>query len=70
MKIKKQKKISRNIEFLRAKAEVLRPIIEYYRQDKLKLIRFLIKEGYKKKKIAEVLDVDPSAITRILQRNK
>ena len=50
--------------------KVLKPIIDYYKQDKLKLIRFLVKEGYLKQDIAKVLDVTPSAITYLLKREE
>lgn len=57
-------------EFFRAMAKVIKPIVEYYRKDKIKLVRFLVTEGYQKQKIAEVLDVTPGAITIFLKRNE
>ena len=50
-------------------ADIMKPIIKYYRQDKLKLVKFLVEEGYQKQKIAEVLGVTPPAISYLLKRN-
>ena len=56
--------------FFKKQAEVIKPIVEFYRQDKIKLIKFLIKEGYQQKEIAKVIGVDPSAISHLLKTFK
>ena len=50
--------------------QVLKPIMDFYIRDKILLIRFLKKEHYTNRKIAEVLGCTPGAITHFLKRHK
>lgn len=50
---------------------ILKPIIDFYKVDKYKLIRHLIvKEHWTLRKVANILDITPSAVSRFLSRNE
>ena len=50
--------------------QYIKDIVNFYIKDKVKLIKFLIKEDYMKKDIAKVLGITASAISHILTRSK
>ncbi|HEC67155.1 MAG TPA: hypothetical protein ENI23_17900 [bacterium] len=49
-------------------ADLLKPLFHYYQRETILLIKEMLKEGFTKAHIAEVLDKNPSGVTRQLQR--
>lgn len=47
---------------------IIKNLVAYYNEDKIKLIRFLKKEHYTQREIAGVLGVDESAVSHLLER--
>jgi transposase-like protein len=45
----------------------MKNLINFYKDDKIKLIRFCLKQGISRTAIAKELDISPSAITYLLQ---
>jgi hypothetical protein len=50
-------------------AEILKPLIDYYKKDKVRLLELCLKEGISREKIAEVLEVDIYALHKYINMN-
>ena len=47
---------------------IIKNLATFYREDKIKLVKFLRKENYTLREIGDVLSVDESAISHLLAR--
>lgn len=50
-------------------ATILKQLLDYYKKDKIKLIKFALERGHTKKDIAEALGILPSGLSHFIKRN-
>ena len=50
--------------------KIIKDLINFYKDDKIKLIKYCLKIGATRSEIAKALDISPSAITHILEREE
>lgn len=50
-------------------AKIIKPLIDYYKADKNKLIKLCLKEGISKTRIARALDITLSGISHFIKKN-